>query len=217
MLVKDRMTPNPICGTPDMPVTEIQQVMLENKFRHMPITDESGKLVGLVTLRLLLRALPSDVSGFSRFEVDYLLAKTKAKDVMRVDVKTIDENLSIESAARIMADERIGCLPVCRDGEIVGIITDHDLFGIMVDLMGARRQGVRITVGMTDRAGMIAKLTTAIANEGGYMTVFWGYPGTEPETWISVAKVTNLDKEKLERIISEFEDMWLLDMRETSD
>jgi acetoin utilization protein AcuB len=217
MLVKDRMTPDPICGTPDMPVTKIQEVMLENKFRHMPITDESGNLVGLVTLRLLLRALPSDVSGFSRFEIDYLLAKTKAKDVMRVDVKTIDENLSIESAARIMADERIGCLPVCHDGEIVGIITDHDLFGIMVDLMGARRQGVRITVGMTDRAGMIARLTTAIAKEGGYMSVFWGYPGPEPETWISVAKVTNLDKEKLESIISELEDMWLLDMRESSD
>jgi acetoin utilization protein AcuB len=217
MLVKDRMTPNPICGSPDMSVTKVQELMREKKFRHMPIINESGGLIGLVTERSLLRALPSDISGFSRFEIEYLLAKTKSKDVMKVDVKTIDEDLSIEAAARIMSDEKIGCLPVCDGEKLVGIITDHDLFGIMVDLMGARRQGVRMTVIMADRAGMIAKLTTAIAKDGGYMTVFWGYPGPETQTWISVAKVTNLNIEKLEEIISELEDTRLLDIRETSD
>jgi len=217
MLVKDRMTPNPICGSPDKPVTEIQQLMREKKFRHMPIIDEGGNLVGLVTQRSLLRALPSDVSGFSRFEIDYLLAKTKAKDVMMADVKTIDEDLSIEEAARIMADEKIGCLPVCHEGQMVGIITDHDLFGIMVDLMGGRRQGVRMTVLMTDRAGMVSKLTAAIAAEGGNITVFWGYPGPQAETWISVAKVANLAQGQLESIISGLDDTTLLDIRETSD
>ena len=217
MLVKDRMTPNPICGNPDMPVTEIQEMMHDKKFRHMPIIDEQGNLVGLITQRILLGALPSDVSSFSRFEVEYLLAKTKAKDVMKVDVKTIDDGISIEGAARIMADEKIGCLPVCHEGKIVGIITDNDLFGIMVDLMGARRGGFRITVVMADREGMLAKLTTAISKGGGYMTVFWGYPGPEPETWISVSKVKNLNIEKLEKIMAELEDTQLLDIREASN
>jgi len=216
MLVKDRMTPNPICGSPDMPVTEVKNLMKEKNFRHMPILDEGGNLVGLVTQRSLLRALPSDVTGFSRFEIDYLLAKTKAKDVMRSVVKTIDDNFSIEESARIMADEKIGCLPVCNGEELVGIITDHDLFGIMVDLMGGRRKGVRMTVLMTDRAGMVSKLTAAIAAEGGNMTVFWGYPGPEPETWISVAKVAKLDQEQLESIVSGLVDTTILDIRETS-
>jgi len=216
MLVKDRMTPNPICGSPDMPVTEVQNLMKEKNFRHMPIIDEGGNLVGLVTQRSLLRALPSDVTGFSRFEIDYLLAKTKAKDVMRSVVKTIDENLSIEESARIMADEKIGCLPVCNDEELVGIITDHDLFGIMVDLMGGRRKGVRMTVLMTDRAGMLSKLTAAIAVEGGNMTVFWGYPGPETGTWISVVKVAKLGQEQLESIVSGLVETTILDIRETS-
>ena len=216
MLVKDRMTPNPICGSPDMHVTEVKNLMKEKNFRHMPILDEGGNLVGLVTQRSLLRALPSDVTGFSRFEIDYLLAKTKAKDVMRSVVKTIDDNFSIEESARIMADEKIGCLPVCNGEELVGIITDHDLFGIMVDLMGGRRKGVRMTVLMTDRAGMVSKLTAAIAAEGGNMTVFWGYPGPEPETWISVAKVAKLDQEQLESIVSGLVDTTILDIRETS-
>ena len=98
---------------------------------------------------------------------------------------------------------------------MVGIITDNDLFGIMVDLMGGRRQGIRMTITQPDRAGAISRLTSAIANEGGFMSVFLGYPGQEPETWISVCKVINLTKDQLERIIGELENTKLLDLRET--
>ena len=216
MLVKDRMTPNPICGSPDMPVTEVQELMRERKFRHLPILDENQKLIGLVTQRSLLRALPSDVSGFSRFEISYILAKIKARDVMTKDVITIDENVAIEEAARIMAVEKIGCLPVCKDNSMVGIITDNDLFGIMVDLMGGRGKGIRMTVSQPDRAGAIARLTTAIAKEGGFMSVFLGYPGFEADTWISVCKVTNLTPDQLEKMIDEMSDTTLLDIRETN-
>lgn len=199
-----------------MPVTEVQEIMRKEKFRHMPILDEGGNLVGLVTQRSLLRALPSDVSGFSRFEISYLLSKIKAKDVMTTNVVTIDGDLSIEEAARIMADEKIGCLPVCDGEKMVGIITDNDLFGIMVDLMGGRRQGIRMTVLQPDRAGMLSYLTTAIAQEGGNMSVFWGYPGPKPGTWISVCKVTNLPQEVLSKIIDQLEEIQLLDIREAS-
>jgi len=216
MLVKDRMTPNPICGYLEMPVTEVQELMREKKFRHFPILDEHENLIGLITQRALLRALPSDVSGFSRFEISYLLAKIKAKDVMTTDVITIDEDLAIEEAARIMADKKIGCLPVCNGGKIVGIITDNDLFGIMVDLMGGFRSGIRMTILMEDRAGMVSDLTTSIANAGGNMSVFWSYPGTKSGTWISVCKVTNLTIEQLERIIDQVEDAQLVDIRDAS-
>jgi acetoin utilization protein AcuB len=216
MLVKDRMTPNPIVGKPEMPVTEVQETMRLKKFRHMPILDEDGNLVGLVTQRSLMRALPSDISGFSRFEISYLLSRIKAKDVMTTNVVTIDGDLSIEEAARIMADEKIGCLPVCDGNKMVGIITDNDLFGIMVDLMGARRQGIRMTVLLPDRPGMLSYLTTAIAKDGGNMSVFWGYPGPEPDTWISVCKVTNLPKEELVKVTDQLDEIRLLDIRETS-
>jgi acetoin utilization protein AcuB len=216
MLVKDRMTPNPIVGRPDMPVTEVQEIMREKKFRHMPILDEEGNLVGLVTQRSLLHALPSDVSGFSRFEISYLLSKIRAKDVMTTEVITIDEDISIEEAAQIMADEKIGCLPVCDGAKMVGIITDNDLFGIMVELMGARRQGIRMTILQPDKTGMLSYLTTAIAKDGGYLSVFWGYPDPDTGTWISVCKVTNLSQEKLKNVIDQLDDIQLLDIRETS-
>ena len=214
MLVKDRMTPNPICGNPQMAVTEVQELMRVKKFRHLPILDANGALVGLVTQRSLLKALPSDLRGFSRFEISYLLAKIKAKDVMTKDVVTIDADMAIEEAARIMADEKIGCLPVCDGERMVGIITDNDLFGLMVDLMGGRRRGVRMTISQPDRAGAIARLTTAIAKEGGFMSVFLGYPGVDAETWISVCKVTNLSADQLITIVGDLAETQLLDIRE---
>lgn len=215
MLVKDRMTPDPICGHPEMPVTEAQDLMRENRIRHLPVVDEEGKLAGLITQRSLLRALPSDVSNFSRFEVSYVLSKIKVRDVMVKDVLTIEGETAIEEAARIMADERIGCMPVMREGELAGIITDNDLFTIMVDLLGARRPGIRLTVLQPDRTGEVARLTTAIAKAGGYLSVYVGYyPPKTPDGWASVCKVLNIPQDRLVEIINELEDMQVQDVRE---
>jgi len=215
MLVKDRMTPDPICGCPEMPVTEAQEIMREGRIRHLPITDEGGNLVGLVTQRSLLGALPSNVSSFSHFEISYVLAKIKVSHVMVKEVTTIDEDTPIEVAARIMADQKIGCMPVMRDGELVGIITDNDLFATMVDLLGARRGGVRVTVLQPDRPGEIARLSTAIAKIGGNLTVSVGSPSQEPGKWISVLKVTNVPRAELAQMIEALGDIQILDVRET--
>ena len=214
MFVKDRMTPNPICGTPDMPVTEAQDLMIEKGFRHLPILDQNERMVGLVTRRSLLKALPSDVSNFSRFEISYTLAKIKVHTVMVEDVITIQPDTPIEIAARVMADERIGCLPVLDEGELVGIITDNDLFNIMVALLGARYPGIRVTVLQPDRTGEVARLTNAIADANGYLSVCVGYyPPDLPDRWISVCKVENIAQDDLEQVISSLEDTRVLDIR----
>ncbi len=213
MLVKERMTPNPICGYPDMPVTEAQSLMREKGFRHLPIL-ENDNLVGLVTQRSLLKALPSDVSNFSHFEISYTLAKIKVHTVMNKEVITIDEDTPIEEASRVMADERIGCLPVMRDGKLVGIITDNDLFNIMVSLLGSRIPGIRVSVLQPDRVGEVARLTNAIADEGGYLSVCVGYyPDSPPESWVSVCKVKNMEPEQLEKVIQDLGDTKIQDLR----
>jgi len=214
MLVKDRMTANPIYGQPGMSVTDAQALMREKRIRHLPVLGEDDALVGLVTQRSLLSALPSDVSNFSRFEITYVLGKITLGQVMVKEVITIDEDTAVEEAARVMADQKIGCLPVVGDGKLVGIITDNDLFTIMVDLLGARRPGVRITMLQPDRPGEIARLSTAVAQTGGNLTVIVGSPSAEHGKWISVLKVTNLDAEKLTEIIDGLEDVEILDIRE---
>ena len=102
MLVKDQMTPDPICGHPEMPVTEAQALMQQNNIRHLPILDADGKLVGLITQRTLMQALPSDLSEFGPFVVNYVLAKLQAQNIMVREVITFDPDTTIEEAACIV-------------------------------------------------------------------------------------------------------------------
>jgi acetoin utilization protein AcuB len=214
MLVKDQMTPNPICGHPEMPITEAQALMQENNIRHLPILGEEKNLVGLITLRSLMNAVPADLSQFSPFVVNYVLAKLKARNIMVKDVITISEDTPFEEAARIMADKKIGCLPVMQGDELVGIISDNDLFNIMVGLLGARREGVRVTVNQPDRAGEVARIPRAIAEKGGYLSVFVTYPTANPEIWASVVKVTNLPQDTVVETLGSLPDIEVKDVRE---
>jgi acetoin utilization protein AcuB len=213
MLVKDQMTPDPICGHPDMPVAEAQALMQENNIRHLPILDADKRLVGLITQRSLMQAVPSDLSQFSPFVVNYILAKLQAHNIMVRDVFTIDPDTTIEEAARVMADKKIGCLPVVQDGDLVGIISDSDLFNIMVNLLGARRTGVRMTVLQPDRAGEVARLTRAIDEEDGYISVFVTYPTADPDVWASVVKVANVPEGRLLEKLGEMADVRIQDVR----
>jgi acetoin utilization protein AcuB len=215
MFVKDRMTPDPITGHPEMSVTEAQKLMQTKGFRHLPILDENNKLVGLITKGSLASALPTDTSTLSRFEVSYVLAKIKVKSIMVEDLVTASPDTPIEIAARMMADNLIGCLPVLENDELVGIITDRDLFFTMVSLLGARSEGIRVTVIQPDKAGEVARLTTAIAEAGGYLAVSIGYyPPEKPDYWVSVYKVQNMSQDKLVEVIDNLGDTNIVDIRQ---
>lgn len=214
MLVKDRMTSNPVCGNPEMPVTEAQTLLEEHNIRHLPVVDGEGKLVGLVTHRSLMQAIPSNARKFSPFVINYALARITVQNIMVRDVITIGEDVALEEAARIMADRKIGCLPVMRGGNLVGIISDSDLFNSMVNLLGARRPGVRVTVLQPDRAGEVARISNAIAQRGGYLSVFVTYPTTDPTIWASVVKVTNLPEETLVEILENLPEIRVQDVRQ---
>ena len=214
MLVRDQMTPSPICGRPDMPVTEAQALMQEHNFRHLPVLDADDKLVGLITQRSLTQAVPSDVKKFSPFVINYVLTRIKVHNIMVKEVITIGEDVAIEEAARVMADRKIGCLPVMRDGVLVGIISDNDLFNLMVNLLGARRGGVRVTVLQPDRAGEVARISRAIADKGGYLSVFVTYPTDDPAVWASLVKVANVAEQALVDTLNDLPDIHVQDVRQ---
>jgi acetoin utilization protein AcuB len=215
MFVKDRMNPNPICGTANMAVTDAQELMASKKIRHLPICDDSGMLIGLITQSSLRSALPSDISSFSRFEISYTLSRIKVASVMVKDVVSIGPDIPIEDAASLMAEKRIGTLPVVEGGKLLGIISGQDLFTAMTMLLGSRNPGLRVTVQQPDQRGIIARLTTAIAEEGGYLSVCVGYhPPNQDDQWISVCKVENIAENRLVEVISNIKDARILDIRQ---
>jgi acetoin utilization protein AcuB len=132
--------------------------------------------------------------------MNYLLSKITVADVMTKTVLSVTEDTPIEEAARIMADNKIGGLPVLRDGEVVGIITETDLFKIFLELMGAREVGVRVTALVHEERGQLARLTQAIANQGGNFVAFGQFTGDDITNRLVTFKVADLDEAKVKEI-----------------
>lgn len=201
MLVGERMIHPVITVTPDMPIVDALNLMRREHIRRTPVVKE-GKLVGIVSDKDLLNASPSPATSLSVWEMNYLLSKIKVKDVMTKKVLTVSEDTPIEEAARIMADNKIGGLPVMREGNIVGIITETDLFKIFLELMGARYMGVRVQVLVHEERGQLAKLTQAIANAGGNFTAFGMFQGEDTSNRLVTFKVDGIEERKVTEIIT---------------
>jgi acetoin utilization protein AcuB len=196
MLVGERMSHPVISINPDMPIIDALNLMKRERIRRTPVVKE-GKMIGIVSDKDLLNASPSPATSLSVWEMNYLLSKIRVKDVMTKKVLTVTEDTPIEEAARIMADNKIGGLPVMRNDHVVGIITETDLFKIFLELMGAREPGVRGTVLVLDKPGQLARLTEMIANLGGNIIAFGQFTGEDPSNRLVTLKVSGVEEKKL--------------------
>jgi acetoin utilization protein AcuB len=215
MLVKEVMTPNPVVIEPNMPVTRAQRIMKEDQVRHLPVLQKGKELVGLITRDALNRALPSELSSLTIWEINHQLNKIKVRDVMVKKVMTVTEDITVEEAARIMIENKIGSLPVMRKGQLVGIVTDVDLMGALSNLMGWRQPGVRVTVQVPDERGWLAKVATAIADADGLVAGGGAYPVSEPLKANLVFKVRNVALDELRALLDGMEGAEILDIRES--
>jgi len=201
MLVGERMSKPVITISPDMPIAEALNMMKVEKVRRFPVVKE-GKLLGVVSDKDLLNASPSPVSTLSIWEMNYLLNKITVSEVMVKNVLTVTEDTPIEQAARIMADNKIGGLPVMRDGGVVGIITETDLFKMFLELLGAREMGIRVTVLVVEKQGELAKLTKAVSEAGGDFIAFGMFTGLDTSNKMVTFKVTGITLENLKKAIT---------------
>ncbi|PWH14904.1 MAG: hypothetical protein DDG58_12240 [Ardenticatenia bacterium] len=197
MLVRERMTKHVLTVKPNAPVDETLRRMRLEKVRRFPVVDNEGRLVGIVSERDLLYAAPSPATSLSVYELHYLYSRIKVEQVMTRDVVTVNHDDPIEEAARLMVDHRIGGLPVMREGEMVGIITETDIFKAFMEMLGARDQGVRITVSCQDKRGELAAITSAIARLGGNIVSLSTFWGEDAVTSYITMKVSDVDKELL--------------------
>ncbi len=200
MLVGERMSKPIITVSQDMPINDAINLMKKERIRRAPVVKD-GKLVGIVSDKDLLNASPSPVTTLSIWEMNYMLSKITVSEVMTKNVMTVDEDTPIEQAARIMADNKIGGLPVMRDGNVIGIITETDLFKLFIEMLGARELGVRVTVLIDEKPGMLAKLTKVIAEAGGDFMAFGMFSGENPTNRIVTFKVRNMDKDGVKKAI----------------
>jgi len=197
MLVKERMTRNPITIRPDTPVTEAQALMKRERIHHLPVLDKDEKLVGIVSEKDLLYASPSPASTLSVYEMTSLLAKLKVEKVMSRNVITVTEDVPLEEAARTMADKGIGGLPIVRGSAVVGVITESDLFRVFIELFGARQKGIRISLTVPNVKGELAKVSAGVANAGGNIIALGTFLGEDPGVGRVTMKVDGMTRDAL--------------------
>jgi len=201
MLVGERMSRPPITIPPEMTVHDAVALFKKERIRRAPVI-KGGKLVGIVSEKDLLNASPSPATTLSVWEMNYLISKLTVAELMTRDVVTINEDTPIEEAARIMADSKIGGLPVVKGSRVVGIITETDLFKLFLELMGARERGVRVTALIEDKPGTLASLTKAISEAGGNFIAFGQFVGQDVGSRVITFKVNGLDKDTIKRTIT---------------
>ncbi len=171
MYVANKMTTDLITIDPYQTISEALDLMQEHHIHRIPVV-EDGKLLGLVTEGVVLKNTPSNASTLSIHEMNYLLSKTKIKDIMLKKVITITPEALLEEAADTMEKNNIGCLPVVNDQNfVVGIITTNDILKAFVSLLGYHRTGTRLVLEFEkDMPGIMAELTSVFLDANINMT-----------------------------------------------
>lgn len=160
MFVSDWMTRKVFTVSPEESIYDTIRLIKEKKIKHVPVEDE--KLVGIISDRDINEFSPSKATALDIYEVHYLLAKTKVKEVMKKKVFTTTPDTPIEDAAMLMYDRNIGCLPVLENNRLAGIISDRDIFRALVDITGVRHGGHRISMTVEDRPGSVREVADII-------------------------------------------------------
>ena len=164
MAVKDFMTRKVVYISPDTTVAHAADLMREQGLHRLPVI-ENDKLVGLVTEGTIAEASPSKATSLSIFEMNYLLNKTKVKDVMIRDVVTVSAYASLEDATYLMLKNKIGILPVVDNDQLYGVITDRDVFGAFLEIAGYGEEGIRVRFITENEVGVLGKIVSLIVEE----------------------------------------------------
>jgi acetoin utilization protein AcuB len=198
MLVKDWMTT--VVATLEVgdSMQDASRLMKEKNVRMLPVMDK-GHLVGVVTDRDLKRASASDATTLEIHELLYLISKIRVKDIMSKNIITVPLDYTIEETAEILLKHKISGAPVVdHAGRLLGIITQTDIFKVILSLTGIRQQGILFAFCLQDRAGSIKEVADIIREYGGRMaSILTSYEGAPEGQRLVYLRMYGVVREKL--------------------
>jgi acetoin utilization protein AcuB len=186
---------------------DAMRVLKEHGIRMLPVM-KKGKLVGIVTDRDLKKASASDATTLEIHELLYLLTKIKVKDIMTRDPIAVPPDYTVEETARVLLDGKISGAPVVDDyGQVVGIITQTDLFRVLISLTGFGNGGIQFGFQVEDKPGSIKEVADAIRAFGGRMvsilTSYDDVPNGYRKVYIRMHSIERSQLQKLKNTLSE--------------
>jgi len=202
MAVKDFMTRKVVYISPDTTVAHAADIMREQGLHRLPVI-ENDKLVGLVTEGTIAEASPSKATSLSIYEMNYLLNKTKIKDVMIRKVITVSQYASLEDAIYLMLKNKVGILPVVDNEQVYGVITDRDIFKAFLEVSGYGEEGVRARFVTEDEVGVLEHIVRLLVEENLNISNTVNIPRKDGKVVIEVQIDGKVDLESLKK---KFED-----------
>jgi len=196
MLVGRRMHTSLITVTTDATLARARELLHSHRIRHLPVV-EGQRLVGILTDRDIRQASPSSASGVTADQTVAFLAQIPVASAMVTDTRTVSPYTTVEEAARLMIEHKIGCLPVTEGGRLVGIITETDILGILVDVMGIREPSSRIELTLLDRPGALAEVTQIINRHGITISSIVTLPQGEGGKRLAVIRLKTMNPQPL--------------------
>jgi acetoin utilization protein AcuB len=206
MLVKNWMSKNIITVDENDSMQDATKLLKEHDIRMLPVM-KKGNLVGIITDRDLKKASASDATTLEVHELLYLLTKIRIKDIMTKEVITVPPDFTVEETAQVLLKNRISGAPVVdTNRQLVGAITQTDIFRVLISLTGVGNGGIQFGFQLEDRPGSIKDVADIIRNYGGRMVSILSSYDEVPEGYRKVyIRMRNIERSKLRNLIQELE------------
>lgn len=167
MFVSETMATDLITVGPDTTLKEAKKLMKENNFRHLPVVDAAGKLVGIVTDRDMRDAHPSSLLDEESYARTYeQVMEHRVEEIMSRDTLTISVYYTLQDTLLVMGKKKVGALPVIdEDGLLKGIMSTRDLLRAFVNIMGIGEPGTLLCILVQEKPGQMKKIVDIITEE----------------------------------------------------
>ncbi len=195
MKVRDFMKADVINIETKTSIMEAQNIMRTKNIKRLPVM-KKDKLIGLVTKHMLLEASPSSGTTLSIYELNYLLSKMTVDDIMVKDPITIPPDYPVETVIWLGKKHGVAAFPVVEDGKLVGIITEHDIAGVLSKVLGLESEGARITVkGLGNKLGKLKEIIGVLDDHATPLLSIITIPRKKKGDWIIVLRVLSSEAE----------------------
>lgn len=208
MIIKDWMTKDVVTVDPEASMMRAAKLMKEKGIRRLPVVDEKGKIVGMLSDRDVKEASPSKATTLDVHELYYLLSEIKVKNIMTPNPMTIKDTDTVVKCAAIMHDKKISGLPVLNDnGALVGIMTQNEVYRVLLSITGVYHGGIQIGLTLPDERGSLKDVLDCLrGHKARVISVLTSYDQVETGFRHVFIRIKDMEKSVLNELQQELTD-----------
>lgn len=207
MLIKDWMSSDIISAQEDTSMMKASKMMKDAGIRRLPVVNAQGRLMGIVTDRDIKEASPSKATSLDVHELYYLLSEIKVKDIMTPKPFTVHVTDTVEKAAVVMLEKKVEGLPVVDDDDkVMGIVTESDIFQVLISITGAYQGGVQMGFKLPNQPGSLKAVLDDLRNHGArIVSILTAYERSEEGFRQVYIRIGDMEKTEMKKLKDEMD------------